>query len=79
MDQAAADAEVANRPDNNEEGAARNDSKFASHLKKKTEGASHFARTRTLKEQRQYLPAFACRDALMRTIRENQGELLPVV
>jgi hypothetical protein len=49
------------------------DSQFASHMKK-TEGSSNFARTRTLKEQREYLPAFAVREDLMKTIRENQGE-----
>ncbi|KAJ2923805.1 hypothetical protein H1R20_g13289, partial [Candolleomyces eurysporus] len=47
------------------------DSKFASHLKTAT-GVSSFARSRTLKEQREYLPAFACREELMKVIRENQ-------
>lgn len=47
------------------------DSQFASHMKK-AEGASTFSRTRTLREQREYLPAFAVRDDLMKTIRENQ-------
>ncbi|TEB26322.1 pre-mRNA splicing factor [Coprinellus micaceus] len=47
------------------------DSKFASHLKVGT-GASSFSRTRTLKEQREYLPAFACREELLKVIRENQ-------
>jgi pre-mRNA-splicing factor ATP-dependent RNA helicase DHX38/PRP16 len=49
------------------------DSQFASHMKK-SEGASAFARNRTLKEQREYLPAFAVREDLMKTIRENQGK-----
>ena len=40
---------------------------------KTNKGVSHFAMTRTLKEQREYLPAFACREELMKTIRENQG------
>lgn len=48
-------------------------SQFASHMKK-AEGSSNFSKTRTLKEQREYLPAFAVRDELMQTIRENQGE-----
>lgn len=73
MDQAAADAEIANRP-MQEDGSARKESQFASHLKK-TEGSSHFARTKSLKQQRQYLPAFACREGLMKQIRENQGAL----
>ena len=53
----------------------KGDSKFASHLKT-AKGVSAFARTRTLKEQREYLPAFACREELMKVIRENQGWLL---
>lgn len=51
----------------------KGDSKFATHLKSNA-GVSSFARTRTLKEQREYLPAFACREELMKVIRENQGE-----
>lgn len=35
-------------------------------------GVSNFAKTRTLKEQREYLPAFACREELLKVIRENQ-------
>jgi pre-mRNA-splicing factor ATP-dependent RNA helicase DHX38/PRP16 len=46
-------------------------SKFASHLKKNT-GSSAFSRSKTLKEQREYLPAFAVREELMRVIRDNQ-------
>ncbi|KAI0044061.1 P-loop containing nucleoside triphosphate hydrolase protein [Auriscalpium vulgare] len=49
----------------------KGDSKFASHLKSSA-GVSTFAKNRTLKEQREYLPAFACREDLLKTIRENQ-------
>ncbi|KAF9560184.1 pre-mRNA splicing factor [Agrocybe pediades] len=49
----------------------KGDSKFASHLKTGT-GVSAFSKNRTLKEQREYLPAFACREELMKVIRENQ-------
>ncbi|KAH9817346.1 P-loop containing nucleoside triphosphate hydrolase protein [Melampsora americana] len=51
--------------------SARKESQFASHLKK-ADGVSHFAKSKTLKEQRQYLPAFACREPLLKQIRENQ-------
>ena len=51
----------------------KGDSKFASHLKT-TAGVSSFAKNRTLKEQREYLPAFACREELLKVIRENQGK-----
>ncbi|KAF1351234.1 P-loop containing nucleoside triphosphate hydrolase protein [Delphinella strobiligena] len=46
-------------------------SKFAEHLKK-NEGQSAFSRTKTLREQREYLPAFAVREELLRVIRDNQ-------
>ena len=46
-------------------------SKFANHLKK-SEGQSSFSRTKTLREQREYLPAFAVREELLRVIRDNQ-------
>lgn len=50
----------------------KSDSQFATHMKKSDKGGSQFTRGKTLREQRQYLPAFACRDELMRVIRENQ-------
>ncbi|PWN89800.1 P-loop containing nucleoside triphosphate hydrolase protein [Acaromyces ingoldii] len=55
-----------------EEYSHKSESQFASHLKKDKGGGSAFSRGKTLKEQRQYLPAFACRDELMAMIRENQ-------
>ncbi|TDZ22207.1 Pre-mRNA-splicing factor ATP-dependent RNA helicase prp16 [Colletotrichum orbiculare MAFF 240422] len=48
-----------------------NSNKFSDHMKK-DEGSSDFSRSKTLREQRQYLPAFAVREDLMRVIRENQ-------
>lgn len=46
-------------------------SKFAEHLKN-NEGQSAFSKSKTLREQRQYLPAFAVREDLLRVIRDNQ-------
>ncbi len=46
-------------------------SKFAEHLKK-SDGASDFSKSKTLREQREYLPAFAVRERLMQVIRDNQ-------
>lgn len=46
--------------------------KFSDHFKKNEGGTSAFSRTKTLKEQREYLPAFAVREELMRVIRDNQ-------
>ncbi|KAF5314021.1 hypothetical protein D9611_006970 [Ephemerocybe angulata] len=47
------------------------DSKFATHMKSNS-GVSSFSKNRTLKEQREHLPVFACREELMKVIRENQ-------
>lgn len=49
----------------------KGDSKFASHIKK-GKGATSFSQNKSIREQRQYLPAFACREELMRVVRENQ-------
>ena len=55
-------------------GDSKSGTKFAEHMKeqKPNEGASDFSRTRTLKQQREYLPAFAVREELLRVIRDNQ-------
>lgn len=45
--------------------------KFAEHLKT-NEGQSAFSKSKTLREQREYLPAFAVREELLRVIRDNQ-------
>lgn len=69
---------VKDEPDLGEEGQQDDNdnykagSQFASHMKQSA-GASDFSRSRTLKQQREYLPAFAVREDLMRTIRDNQG------
>ncbi|KAL3643183.1 hypothetical protein CASFOL_013998 [Castilleja foliolosa] len=49
----------------------KEDAKFAQHLKK-DEAVSDFAKTKTLSQQRQYLPIFSVRDELLQVIRENQ-------
>lgn len=46
-------------------------SKFSTHLKS-NEGQSAFSRGKSLREQREYLPAFAVREDLLRVIRDNQ-------
>ena len=46
-------------------------SKFGQHMKKDT-GQSDFSRSKSLREQREYLPAFAVREELLRVIRDNQ-------
>ncbi|KAL0372285.1 UNVERIFIED_CONTAM: Pre-splicing factor ATP-dependent RNA helicase DEAH7 [Sesamum calycinum] len=49
----------------------KEDAKFAQHLKK-GEAVSDFAKSKTLAQQRQYLPIFSVREELLQVIRENQ-------
>eukprot|EP00743_Colponemidia_sp_Colp-15_P007008 GILK01007563.1.p1 GENE.GILK01007563.1~~GILK01007563.1.p1 ORF type:complete len:1219 (+),score=255.03 GILK01007563.1:307-3657(+) len=50
----------------------KSSSQFASALaKQKTAASSDFARSKTMKEQREYLPIFAIREELMNVIRDN--------
>jgi pre-mRNA-splicing factor ATP-dependent RNA helicase DHX38/PRP16 len=50
----------------------KTDSQYAAALKKKSEAVSEFAKSKTLKEQREYLPVFSVRDELMTVIRDNK-------
>lgn len=46
---------------------------FAKHMKAiKTEAQSQFAKTKSIKEQREYLPVYAVREQLLDVVRENQ-------
>ncbi|XVE91093.1 hypothetical protein DITRI_Ditri20bG0127800 [Diplodiscus trichospermus] len=49
----------------------KEDGKFAQHLKK-GEAASEFAKSKSMAEQRQYLPIYSVRDELLQVIRESQ-------
>ena len=51
----------------------RKSSGYASHMKKngKDEAVSEFARTKSIRQQREFLPVFTVRDELMTVIREN--------
>jgi pre-mRNA-splicing factor ATP-dependent RNA helicase DHX38/PRP16 len=49
----------------------KGEAKFAQHMKK-GEAVSEFAMSKTMAEQRQYLPIFSVRDELLQVIRENQ-------
>ena len=53
----------------------KSESQFASHMQKKSDAVSAFARSRSIREQREYLPAFAVREELMQVIRDNQSKL----
>ena len=47
------------------------DHKFAEHMKNASDATSDFARKKTLAQQRQFLPAYAVREEVLRLIREN--------
>ncbi|KFA70521.1 hypothetical protein S40285_00557 [Stachybotrys chlorohalonatus IBT 40285] len=50
----------------------RKGNKFSQHFKSNKNAASNFSQTKSLREQREFLPAFAVREDLLRVIRENQ-------
>ena len=45
--------------------------KFSEHMNEKSVARSEFAKSKSMKEQREYLPVFGCREDLMHVIREN--------
>ncbi|GKC44390.1 pre-mRNA-splicing factor ATP-dependent RNA helicase DEAH7, partial [Tanacetum coccineum] len=49
----------------------KGDATFARHMKK-GEAVSDFAKSKSLSEQRQYLPIFSVRDEFLQVVRENQ-------
>lgn len=52
-------------------------SQYSSHVSKEKESnttsTSAFSRSKTMKEQREYLPVFAVREELLKVIRDNQS------
>lgn len=50
----------------------RSAQKFADHMKVDQEQKSEFSLKKTIKQQREYLPAYACRQEMLRIIRDNQ-------
>ncbi|KAK4499693.1 hypothetical protein PRZ48_010211 [Zasmidium cellare] len=57
---------------NGQEQEKNQGSKFAEHMKKQDKGQSDFSRLKSLREQREYLPAFAVREELLKVVRDNQ-------
>lgn len=49
----------------------RDNQKFADHMKVDQDKKSQFAMEKTIKQQREFLPAFACRSEMLRIIRDN--------
>ncbi|EON62114.1 adenosinetriphosphatase [Coniosporium apollinis CBS 100218] len=58
-------------PGEEEQQLRKRGNRFAGSLKQ-SEGQSAFSRSKTLEEQRKYLPAFAVREKLLEVIRNNQ-------
>lgn len=63
------------KEDEDEEGL-QSDQKFSDLLTGKTEGVSDFAKKLSLRQQRQFLPAFAVREELLKVIRDNQVTII---
>lgn len=55
------------------DGDTRADSQFLSHLKKKTEAASEFSRTKTIAQQRRSLPVYQVREDLLQVGGRAEG------
>jgi len=47
-------------------------SSFSKHITQKTEAQSHFAKSKSMQEQREYLPVYSVREQLLDIVRENQ-------
>ncbi|KAL2919662.1 hypothetical protein HK105_200576 [Polyrhizophydium stewartii] len=60
------------RPPSTDDADFKSESRFADHMKAKSDAVSAFARSKSLREQRQFLPAFAVREDLLKVIGENQ-------
>ncbi|MCD7461004.1 hypothetical protein HAX54_044983 [Datura stramonium] len=50
----------------------KGEARFSQHLKEEGEAVSDFTKSKTLSQQRQYLPIFSVRDELLQVVRENQ-------
>lgn len=60
------------KQDDNDRAPQEPQSNKFSEVMKKNEGASDFSQSKSLREQREFLPAFAVREDLLRVIRDNQ-------
>ena len=52
---------------------------YADHLKEKSEAVSQFAKSKSVREQRQYLPIFAAKQEVSRTLNNIFLPLVCVV
>ena len=54
----------------------KQDSMYGEHMCKPLVAASEFSKTKTIAEQRRFLPIYGCRDALLNVIRDNSVIIL---
>ena len=68
-----AEAEEEGNEKLNEDGELdyRAGNKFSEHMNEKSVARSDFAKNKTMKQQREFLPVYGCREDLMHVIREN--------
>ena len=58
--------------DAGEDADYKSESQFAKHMKnEKNVAVSHFARTKTMQQQREFLPIFQCKRHLLKLVQEN--------
>nr|XP_039250693.1 pre-mRNA-splicing factor ATP-dependent RNA helicase PRP16-like [Styela clava] len=58
-------------PSESEESDFKSQQRFANHMNEKNEAMSEFAKSKTMLEQRQYLPIYAIKEEILGIIREN--------
>ncbi len=49
----------------------RSDQQFSDHIRAGSDAVSNFAKTKSFKEQRQFLPIYATKEELLSVIRDN--------
>ena len=73
---AAAAAAAAEEDEEGEGGDYKKNSMYGEHMKKPSEAMSEFSRTKTISEQRAFLPIYGCRQELLNVIRDNSVIIL---
>ncbi|XP_078482661.1 pre-mRNA-splicing factor ATP-dependent RNA helicase PRP16 [Ciona intestinalis] len=58
-------------PDMSEESDFKSSQRFSQHMGKKSEASSDFAKSKTLTQQRQFLPIYAVKEELLNIVRDN--------
>ena len=67
------EAATDSKPEENAESEAKNNGKDFFPNEKPNEAVSNFSRTKTMKQQREFLPIFSVREDLLKVVRDNQS------